>query len=138
MRPGIEPSSSRIPVGFVPAEPQWERRIHSTVDGHLGGFQAGSVMTEAVMNVLSRFSLWHLYSLLVGVYLGLDHSATGRVYARFCEMGPKSFQSACANLHIRPPTVYESAGGAASSPTLDGLSRFDFSPSGGCVNWESL
>ena len=52
---------------------------HSPVDGHLGGFQSGTVMNEAGMNILSHVFRWHLYSLLVGVYLGLDHSAIGCV-----------------------------------------------------------
>ena len=47
----------------------------------LGWLLSGTVMNEAGMNIHLPFFWWHLYSLLVGVYLGLDHSTTGCVYA---------------------------------------------------------
>ena len=49
----------------------------------LGWLLSGTVMNEAGMNIHSPFFWWHLYSLLVDVYLGLDHSTTGCVYDQF-------------------------------------------------------
>ena len=81
--------------------------IHSSIDGHVGCFYFLSIMNNAAMHIHVQIFVWHVFSIFLDIYLGLEllsHIIT--LCLLFLRKYQTVFWSCCMILHSQQQFLY--------------------------------